>query len=269
MKTEAGWYKITDMKKVIKIIGSSGGCGATFVASSLAFIMGRYCDGVTYLEGCRPAFEPAPFYELSLDKHIPRKRLADFAALKKAGKPTDNRVNLYGNVNWAVRIPEPAGIGEAVEIAKTPACAEDEPVRPPVYPQEVAGRYILWDSRERRAGDEGRCKSDLILCVIDPLPGRVMAAEKTIKELINRPQHNVLWVFNKGEKKDVMSAEKFLGIRGDFHIPIEPLEKFYAAQRKGVSPADPAGDGSRLLPTLEPKTRQAFDEIASYILTLF
>lgn len=251
------------MKKVIKIIGSSGGSGATFVASSLAFVMGRYCDGVTYLEGCRPDFEPAPFYELSLDKHIPRKRLADFAALKKAGKPTDNRVNLYGNVNWAVRIPEAAG------RPGTSDCAEDESASPPVYPQEVAGRYILWDSRERGAGDEASCKPDLILCVIDPLPGRVVAAEKTIKELLNRPQHNVLWVFNKGEKKDVTSAEKILGIRGDFHIPAEPLEKFYAAQRKGVSPADPAGDGSRLLPALEPKTRQAFDEIASYILTLF
>lgn len=152
------------MKKIINITGACRGCGATFIAVSLAFVMGRYCDGVTYLEGRAENPGSSPFFELSLDKHIPEKRFADFSLLKDEGKRADVRVNLYGNVNWAVKGPKVRG-------------------RTEILPKDVAGRYILWDSclwidmlqsggfskkTDAAVWDapEKNYRPDLILCVI-------------------------------------------------------------------------------------------------------
>ena len=255
------------MKKIINITGACRGCGATFIAVSLVFVMGRYCDGVTYLEGRAENPGSSPFFELSLDKHIPEKRFADFSLLKDEGKRADVRVNLYGNVNWAVKGPKVRG-------------------RTEILPKDVAGRYILWDSclwidmlqsggfsKKTDAAvldaPEKNYRPDLILCVIDPLPSRVIASQRRIEAMKDLPGQNVRWIFNRGSKRDVASAEKFLNIRGDFHIPSEPQEKFYEAQRKGTSLADPAGEKNKFFPALEPGARQAFDELASYVLTLF
>ena len=121
----------------------------------------------------------------------------------------------------------------------------------------------VWDAPEKNY------RPDLILCVIDPLPSRVIASQRRIEAMKDLPGQNVRWIFNRGSRRDVASAEKFLNIRGDFHIPSEPQEKFYEAQRKGTSLADPAGEKNKFFPALEPGARQAFDELASYVLTLF
>lgn len=246
---------IHSMKKIIEIVSPCVGGGATFVATNLSLIMGRYQDGVAYLEGRQHTDHSLPFYELSLDKHINKKRLVDFSELKSLGKPTDNRVNLYDNVNWAVRLTD--SLGEQAVLSE-------------VEPHDIAGRYILWDSGTRNGCREKSCSEpDLILCVIDTLPSKVLAAAENIEELKARYHDKIRWVFNRSEAKTITEAEKFLGIKGDFSISEEAAEKIAESQRVGVALAAKNSEKSRHLPTLSPKIRSEFDEIASYIFTLY
>ncbi len=265
-----------DMKKIINITGGCRGCGATFTAVALSLVMARSSDRVTYMEDFSALAEkrhfleePNVFYELSLDKHISRRRFADFALLKENGKRTDNRVNLYSNVNWVVKLPDSTS---AINV----------------MPNEVAGEYIMWDSTalftdnrlcsyysENKTNriNEGTSSSciltpNLILCVIDPLPSRVMASQKHIDFLKECFGEITLWIFNNGTSEDITYAEKFLGIKADFCIPMEETLTFYEAQRRNTHPVACDNLG-RFKYSFKAETVQAFESIAQYILTLY
>lgn len=247
------------MKKVINIVGTCSGCGATFVALSLAFVMADKTDGVTFLEGRsrdEEKFHPAPFYEISLDKHIPKRRFADFYKLKSCGEKTDNRANIFANVNWAVRGPCESGNRQSDENV-CPSGASD------ILPEDVAGKYIIWDDKN------GMERADLILAVIDPLPSKVMASYEKIEEIRNYAEHKVKWLFNGGRKSDVKAAEKFLDIKADFVLPTEPAEKLYEAQKRNTFIADPANRNDKTAPQLSLLMQEKLEEIAVYIKTLY
>ena len=255
--------KSADMKKVINICGTCSGCGATFVAISLALVMANETDGVTFLEERKtPGSEkshPAPFYEISLDKHITERRFADFFALKAAGEKTDNRANMFHNVNWAVRNP-----GYAEKYTKEVRDKNmSEGISCFLMPEDVAGRYIIWDDRD------GMEEADLILAVVDPLPSKVMASCEKVKQIKQSMYHKVRWVFNGGRKTDVKAAEKFLGIKADFVLPAEHREKFYEAQKRCLFLTDPANELDRTAPRPSDMMQETLEEIAFYIKTIY
>lgn len=264
------------MKKIINITGGCIGCGATFTAVTTAIFMARSSDRVTYMEDFSSPVnnqkflaESQVFYELSLDKHISKSRFADFALLKETGNRTDNRVNLYSNVNWVVKLPGSLSYTN-------------------IMPDEVAGRYILWDSsslfedsrlclhyeENKSCGIAGRkpacciSKPDLIMCVIDPLPSKVMAAAEHVNFLKENFGETTLWIFNNGRNEDIKYAEKFLEIKADFCIPMEEQQIFYDAQKRHTHPAV-SGSSGRLKPSFKDETVEAFNDIAEYILTLY
>ena len=80
-----------------------------------------------------------------------------------------------------------------------------------------------------------RC--DVLVCVVDPLPARVLAglarhhrlrAEQ--KERESRGEHSLLWVMNKENPAvDRRELERFLKIRFDAALPLLPTEFFYQA----------------------------------------
>lgn len=264
------------MKKIINITGGCRGCGATFTAVTTALFMARSSDRVTYMEDFSASIknpnlldEAAVFYDLSLDKHINKSRFADFDLLKETGKRTDNRVNLYSNVNWVVKLPGSL------------SCSS-------IAPDEVAGRYILWDSPSLflngrsllQHGENKACsinkgtspnftlKPNLILCVIDPLPGKVMASAEHVNFLKENFSEVTLWIFNNGSNEDIKHAEKFLRIKADFCIPMENRRIFYEAQKRHTHPA--AFDASvRQKAYFKDETIKVFEELARYILTLY
>ena len=74
------------MKKIINITGACRGCGATFIAVSLAFVMGRYCDGVTYLEGRAENPGSSPSLNFLWTNIFLKKDSQTFRCLKMRGK---------------------------------------------------------------------------------------------------------------------------------------------------------------------------------------
>lgn len=229
-------------KKIISIAGACRGAGATFIATSLAFVMAQYEEGVTYLEGCgHEGRHSLPLYELSLDKRISQRRFADFFAMKEEKKPIDNRVNLYKDVNWVVR----RSGGNSL-----------------ISPEEVAGRYIIWDNPPDLKN------SDLIICVIDILPSKVLAGRETVEHCCKNHKNKTIWLFNRADsQRQVKAAEKFLEIKGDFCIGMQPQEDFYRAQNSCSSLMD--NDKNLLLPKPLPKLAATFEEVAQHIRVLY
>lgn len=225
-------------------MGSCSGSGSTFIATSLAFVAGQHREGITYLEGGGHDGEHSlPFYELSLDKHISPRRFVDFFKEKEEGRLTNNRVNLYRNVNWVVRITNSTAI---------------------ITPGEVAGEYIVWDKPSELRN------SDLIICVVDSLPCRVIAGKKIVDICRENYADKTLWLFNRTDtQREAKDAEKFLKVKGDFYVPAQPWEDFRKAQNLFTSIMDSGNQNNILAPKPLPKLKAVMEELAQYILTLY
>ena len=93
----------------------------------------------------------------------------------------------------------------------------------------------IWILDEPPQAQWQRC--DVLVCVVDPLPARVLAglarhhrlrAEQ--KERESRGEHSLLWVMNKENPAvDRRELERFLKIRFDAALPLLPTEFFYQA----------------------------------------
>ena len=186
-------------KRIISVIGASRGAGATFIATKLALELGKKTEGVTYLEGdlchCRYCIQkPLVYYDLELFRYISPRRLVDFFYEKALGQRTDNKVNLYRNVNWVVETP------------CSPGCD--------LAPEDVGGKYIIWDNPQEFH------QSKLIICIINPRKSHVMAALPAIRNCKEKYASRMIWIFNGDDSKTAIKcAEKFIGQRGDYIIP--------------------------------------------------
>lgn len=225
-------------------MGSCSGSGSTFIATSLAFAAAQYRDGITYLEGQGHDREHSlPFYELSLDKHISPRRFVDFFKEKEEGRLTNNRVNLYGNVNWVVRVTNSPTV---------------------ITPGEVAGEYIIWDNPSELRN------SDLIICVVDSLPCRVIAGKKIVDICRKNYADKTLWLFNRTDtQREAKDAEKFFKVKGNFYVPAQPWKDFCRAQNLCTSLMDPVNLNNIMTPKPLPKLKAVVEELVQYTLTLY
>lgn len=212
MEREAGGSR---KKKVIGIVGASGGAGATFIATSLAVAMAALGAGTAFLQthlcGCRECLSrPLPYYELGLENAFLPGRFADLFALKHAGGRTDNRANLYRGVNWAVH----------------------RPASPPVLlePGDIAGDYVIWDEPPlfTGAGGDGGVSGadfDLLLLVLRPERAHMMAGLDTLRICLSRWGSICRLVFNMtADRAALRQAEHLAGRKGDFYIAKDPAQ---------------------------------------------
>ena len=182
-------------KKTIAVVGASSGAGATFIASRLAVAMGQTDADVTFLErnDCtcnRCERLPLVYYELELYKTF---RFTDFFFEKATGRPVNNHINYLRGVNWVVRTPA------------SPPCT--------ILPEEVAGRYIIWDTGSDFMG------ADLILCVLAAEAKHLMAGLDIIRFCRDNCRGKTLFIFNRlTSEAAAKSAEKLLQVEADFCI---------------------------------------------------
>ena len=93
----------------------------------------------------------------------------------------------------------------------------------------------IWILDEPPQAQWQRC--DVLVCVVDPLPARVLAGlakhhclRTEQKERESRGEHSLLWVMNKENPAvDRRELERFLKIRFDAALPLLPTEFFYQA----------------------------------------
>ncbi|MBR3706857.1 MAG: hypothetical protein IKM19_07785 [Firmicutes bacterium] len=200
-------------RQVIGVIGIGRGAGATFAAMGLAVKMAEMTEGVTFADG-RQHEEGGHSARrlLAVDRHFEKKAAA-------MGSGPGKRTNIYHKVNWAVCGQlHPGADGHETE-------AEEPDYR--TFP----GKYIIVDSPQHTED------MDVIVCVVDPLPSRIMAGLETFRRIREQQMVPVIWVMNKASSAaGRREVETFLRLRFTHSIPLVEAEAFYRAEFRCTQP---------------------------------
>lgn len=232
-------------RQVIGVVGVGRGAGATFAAMGLAVKMAEMTEGVTFAEGRLQAAdgngkrngdgENSAYRLLAVDRRFEKRAAA------MCGGP-GARTNIYHKVNWAVCGQLRPGAGGQEQETETEA---------PDY-RTFPGKHIIVDS----PGDIE--DMDVIVCVVDPLPSRIMAGLETFRQIKEQSLVPVIWVMNKaGSAAGRREVETFLRIRFAHSIPLIEAEKFYRAEFSCTQPVFEQGMAG---------TEDAFRRLAEEIL---
>lgn len=260
------WHPITEgifgeaAKIKIGVVGMSQGAGATFVASRIAYTLAQECDGVCFVEAADGAAAGSErgtlaIHSLSMSRVFKEERFADYFGNWKQGLGVGIRTNMFENVNWVLRSPYGASSSRRTAQGLVPSRPE-RPGPPPTSPvnllpglaripyEKIPGRYMIVDTPPMETLQE----MDLVVCVTDPLPSKLIAGENIIRSIReNRirtgrgfaPAMNIptpcLWVLNKDNSRvNHRQLEKFMKIKFDFAIPMLDPEEFYRAEYSGM-----------------------------------
>ena len=198
----------------IGFVGICEGAGATTVAAAAAAAIGRQHGRTVFAEGQRP--QPG------------RMRTLDYLGLEQVLKK--GKLPIYQDVNWQIAgfggRARDVGFENCGRLARGAACEDAAALTP------AGGIWIL---DEPPQAQWQRC--DVLVCVVDPLPARVLAGlarhhclRTEQKERESRGEHSLLWVMNKENPAvDRRELERFLKIRFDAALPLLPTEFFYQA----------------------------------------
>jgi len=211
---------------VIGVVGVGRGAGATFAAMGLAVKMAEMTEGVTFADGRqREEGGHGARRLLAVDRHFEKKAAA-------MGSGPGKRTNIYHKVNWAV-------CGQLCPGAGGQKTGPEE-LKEPDY-RTFPGKYIIVDSPQNTED------MDVVVCVVDPLPSRIMAGLETFRRVKEQQLVPVIWVMNKASSAaGRREVETFLKIRFTHSIPLVEAETFYRAEFRCTQPVfehDMAGTG--------------------------
>jgi len=213
-------------RQVIGVTGIGRGAGATFTAMGLAVKMAEMTEGVTFADGRQ--HEEGGYSArrlLAVDRLFEKKAAA-------MGSGPGKRTNIYHKVNWAV-------CGQLCPGAGGQKTGPEE-LKEPDY-RTFPGKYIIVDSPQNTED------MDVVVCVVDPLPSRIMAGLETFRRVKEQQLVPVIWVMNKASSAaGRREVETFLKIRFTHSIPLVEAETFYRAEFRCTQPVfehDMAGTG--------------------------
>ncbi len=235
----------------IGVVGISSGAGATFIASRIAYELGRRAEGVCYVEAAKSQRLAA--HSLSLAKVFRKTSFADYFGNWEQGLSAGSRTNIFENVNWVLRNPynpydpydgtaetrhgfiskidAPTSEISTLGVSKT---AERIPY------ERIPGRYMVVDAPAL----DTLAEMDLVVCVAEPLPSALISAEETLRGLrenrirtkrgfspaMNHPTP-CLWVLNKDNPRvSHRELERFMKLKFDFVVPMMDPKEFYRAE---------------------------------------
>jgi len=203
-------------RQVIGVTGIGRGAGATFTAMGLAVKMAEMTEGVTFADGRQ--HEEGGYSArrlLAVDRLFEKKAAA-------MGSGPGKRTNIYHKVNWAV-------CGQLCPGAGGQKTGPEE-LKEPDY-RTFPGKYIIVDSPQNTED------MDVIVCVVDPLPSRIMAGLETFRRIKEQQLVPVIWVMNKANSAaGRREVETFLRLRFTHSIPLVEAEAFYRAEFRCTQP---------------------------------
>lgn len=210
----------------IAVVGISRGAGATFAATTLAFLLQKSNFGengrimkvpVTYIQMRQP--EPGEsmiYYEAGLDRR--------FGGSVFTESEDSCRLHLHKGINW--------------DVWRFSRNAESEmkPVFRP-YPEKLPGEWIIADSPPL----ETLQKYNLTVAVIDPLPASVYAGTENYEILRDMETAGmpVLWVVNRDcQEVNHSGMKRFLRLKDYMSLPLLDAGLIYRAQNTCCLPAE-------------------------------
>ena len=134
------------------------------------------------------------------------------------GDAVAHRLNMYKRVNWIIH-EKPAGtvrLNEPESIIKA-----------------VPGALVIADNPDTDFLQD----YDVIVGVINPLPGSIFAGMKTLKKIKNleKSGHNVIWAVNGvNDRIPLKKLENFLKINEYIRLPLIDGRIFYECEYLGL-----------------------------------
>lgn len=217
----------------IAVVGMSQGVGATFVATSLAFLLSKKVENgcVAYVE-LEQVKEGAAmtYFSVGLDRCFQRKVFTDFfetSALQRKENLKKRKLNYHKGINWVVRRYQ---VSESDSVHRENISC-DLPL------EELVGSHIVVDRPEWSS----LLRYDLIIAVVSPRPSRIFAGLERYEELRDREASGlpVIWVLNgTHEKIDCKQIERFFKQKHWSSIGLAPTELFDCAEFMGKLPIE-------------------------------
>jgi hypothetical protein len=240
----------------IGFVGLSAGAGTTTLALAAAECLaagnkkaGRKAVPVALLEVAEgPAEESSaglPYDKIGLDRHFAGRDYISFYRLAAEGKPLSGKCNLSGGVNWALRMPvdtrHPVGAAALLRLI-----------------DNVEGSPVLCDissALSREALADVLADLHRIVCVVDPLPSKLLAGGR-VMEQVRSAEHAgipVVYVLNKmNPGVNLREVKRFVSLNEPVEIPAVKPQTIYAAEYACRSLAD------------EPDFRSALADILTF-----
>ncbi|MDR3363481.1 MAG: hypothetical protein LBS91_00800 [Clostridiales Family XIII bacterium] len=236
-------------REKIGFVGLAAGAGAT----TLAFAAAEYLAAlpakrergmagktkaavrVCLLELDPRAGAPAgsPYDKIGIDRRFAGRDFVSFYKLAAEGKPLSGALNLDGGVNWALRAPSepcPDPISSVLHRLANNVPAD-------VCVCDISAQGFLSATGDNQTGrailTAILADLDRIVCIIDPLPSRLLAGAGAAETMRAAEAAGVpaVYVFNKlNPGVNLREATRFTGVRDYIAFPAVRAEAVYAAE---------------------------------------
>ena len=209
----------------IGVVGAARGAGASLIATSAAKALSldkkRRVSLVEILTADNYANKPLLYDSLGIDRRFAGREFISFYERIKNDEDLRGLTNVDERINWVLPAPE--------DMEKDGLLTEIEALR---LINNISGDVLLCDLPSAVLGSLVS-DMDILICVIDPLPSRLLAGESFIEEIkkLEANGKKLVWVINKynaGINKRELAG--FLRLRETAQFPLIPGELIYGAE---------------------------------------
>ncbi len=195
------------------------------------------------------------FDSLGMDKRFAGRTFFNLYKEVAEGRNISNLINLDERINWALQIPKTMGSCkdkplerielENIELENIVLCR---------LVNNIAADIVICDISIGENREELLKDVDYIVCVIDPLPSKVINGYDEICKIkrYSLMEHKVLWVVNKyNEGINMKEFNEFIKIKNYIKIPAIPITEFYSAEYNCKLPYSIKSVNSMLKPHIQ------------------
>ncbi len=239
-------------KVKIGIWGISQGAGATFF--TLCF--SRFLVETKEIEtAVVEVGGNSIFYAMGLDKHFVNREYFQCFTAAFQGQSLRGKGNFDEGINWMVRHEEEASIvldpGQELRLIHN-AVGDYVLCDLSGEPFNGGGTHMVQSEREQmryRIAED----MDFILCIIDPLPSKMIASYKRFQKILQLQENiPVIFIINKmNNGVNLKELRDFLKIKNYFTIPMVSTDALYSAEYHCKSPYSQREIKNQMEDTLE------------------
>lgn len=206
-------------KRFVGVLSLGEGCGATFFALNLAQELESRGMSTAFLELPEHREGKSLIYHMmDMDRRLGLKRYRSVMGEAENNREIKARQNIEAGINWALVHPE-----ESMRNIGLSTVQEARVIH------NLSGDYIICDMgcryRESRIAE-----MDMLFCIIDPMPSKLIAAREMYHNLV-KGEKKIVWVLNKDNGGIQRKCfYDYMKVKGHERIPMLDPELFYKAE---------------------------------------
>jgi len=241
--TEEDLERVAELNK-IGVFSFAHSSGTTFIATSLAkYLADHKKKAVAFIELKQDNLDCQLLYEaIGMDKRFLSREFISFFARLQAGLNIKSVKNMDAGINWAVRTPNDRANDRILT-----------PLQEARLIHNICADWIVCDLG-CHFHKESFEEMDMLICVIDPMPAKLLSSKTRLQQLSGAGIDNKHLVFllnknNQGINNKLLKA--FLKLSNPIKVPLIPEEWFYVAQYHCKLPFEQDEIKKQALPIIE------------------